>query len=131
MSPIGFDKRLAAQDIAGSVGARADARGRGSRSARPTAPRSCAGSSRSGPRSKAGSFVFRTELEDIHLNIEARLTELIGEPGRRLHTARSRNDQVATDFKLWVRDAVDRADGLLAACSSVLLDLADAARRVR
>ena len=62
---------------------------------------------------EAGSFEFTTELEDIHFNIEQRLTDLIGEPGRRLHTARSRNDQVATDFKLWVRDAMDRADALL------------------
>ena len=61
---------------------------------------------------EAGSFVFKTALEDIHFNIEQRLTDLVGEPGRRLHTARSRNDQVATDFKLWVRDAMDRAEAL-------------------
>ena len=65
---------------------------------------------------------FTTELEDIHLNIEQRLTELIGEPGRRLHTARSRNDQVATDFKLWVRDAMDRGRrAACGSCSAVLL----------
>ena len=56
---------------------------------------------------EAGRFPFDTELEDIHMNIEARLTERIGEAGKRLHTARSRNDQVATDFRLWVRDAID------------------------
>ncbi|MBI3438500.1 MAG: argininosuccinate lyase [Proteobacteria bacterium] len=62
-----------------------------------------------------GSFPFSTELEDIHLNIEARLTERIGEAGKRLHTARSRNDQVATDFKLWtMRASREAADGLRA-----------------
>ena len=58
---------------------------------------------------EAGTFEFKTALEDIHMNIEARLTELIGEPAGRLHTARSRNDQVATDFRLWVRDCDRRA----------------------
>ena len=57
---------------------------------------------------EAGEFPFSTELEDIHMNVEARLTELIGRPAGRLHTARSRNDQVALDVRLWVRDAVDR-----------------------
>jgi argininosuccinate lyase len=56
---------------------------------------------------EAGTLPFSTALEDIHMNIEARLTERIGEAGKRLHTARSRNDQVATDFRLWVRDAID------------------------
>ncbi len=63
----------------------------------------------------AGEFVFSKDLEDIHLNIEARLTELVGEAGKRLHTGRSRNDQVATDFKLWVmRASREAADGLRA-----------------
>jgi argininosuccinate lyase len=53
---------------------------------------------------EAGTFQFRTDLEDIHMNVEARLKEIIGEPAGRLHTARSRNDQVATDFRLWVRE---------------------------
>lgn len=57
-----------------------------------------------------GTFPFRRELEDIHMNVEGRLRELVGEPAGRLHTARSRNDQVATDFKLWVRDALDTLD---------------------
>ncbi len=57
----------------------------------------------------AGTFPFREELEDIHMNVEARLTELIGPAAGRLHTARSRNDQVALDFRLWVRDACDRS----------------------
>jgi argininosuccinate lyase len=59
---------------------------------------------------EAGTFPFAAALEDIHMNIEARLTERIGEAGKRLHTARSRNDQVATDFRLWVRDAIDGLD---------------------
>src|SRR6202140_4380516 len=56
---------------------------------------------------EAGKFNFRRALEDIHMNIESRLAELIGPAAGRLHTARSRNDQVATDFRLWVRDAID------------------------
>jgi len=58
-------------------------------------------------------FVFKRELEDIHMNVEARLAELIGPAAGRLHTARSRNDQVATDFRLYLRDALDDIDGLL------------------
>ena len=73
----------------------------------------------------AGTFVFREDLEDIHLNIEARLTELIGPAAGRLHTARSRNDQVATDFRLWVRGAIDRIDASMAALQAALLDQAE------
>ena len=75
---------------------------------------------------KAGDFVFSETLEDIHMNIESRLAELIGEPARRLHTARSRNDQVATDFKLWVRDLLDSIDNALADMQVALLDKAEA-----
>ena len=70
---------------------------------------------------EAGRFPFDVALEDIHMNIEARLTERIGEAGKRLHTARSRNDQVATDFRLWVRDAID---GLSAQIADVMRALA-------
>ncbi len=63
---------------------------------------------------ESGRFAFKRELEDIHMNVEARLHELIGPAAGRLHTARSRNDQVATDVRLWVRDAIDQIDGLLA-----------------
>ena len=73
---------------------------------------------------EAGRFVFDVALEDIHMNIEARLTDRIGEAGKRLHTARSRNDQVATDFRLWVRDAID---GLSAQVGDVMLALAQRA----
>ncbi|MFL5254562.1 MAG: argininosuccinate lyase [Rhodopila sp.] len=73
---------------------------------------------------QAGTFPFDVALEDIHMNIEARLTERIGDAGRRLHTARSRNDQVATDFRLWVRDAID---GLSAQVTDVMRALAERA----
>ena len=72
-----------------------------------------------------GSFPFRDAYEDIHMNVEARLAELIGEPSGRLHTARSRNDQVATDFRLWVRDACDRTVDQLQGLQRVLLARAD------
>ena len=74
----------------------------------------------------AGEFAFSEEREDIHLNIEARLAELIGPVAGRLHTARSRNDQVATDFRLWVRAAIDRIDEAMAALQKALLDQAEA-----
>src|SRR6185312_16968850 len=73
-----------------------------------------------------GTFVFKRSLEDIHLNIESRLAELIGEAAGRLHTARSRNDQVATDFRLWLRTACERADAGLAALQRALLGQAEA-----
>ena len=74
---------------------------------------------------EAGNFPFRVELEDIHMNVEARLAELIGEPAGRLHTARSRNDQVATDFRLWRKGAVARVDAGLKDLQSALLDQAE------
>ena len=64
---------------------------------------------------EAGKFSFQRALEDIHMNVEARLAELIGPAAGRLHTARSRNDQVATDFRLWMRDEIDALDVALAA----------------
>ncbi len=72
----------------------------------------------------AGDFEFKRSLEDVHLNIESRLAEKIGPVAGRLHTARSRNDQVATDFRLWVRTACGRATAGLRALQQVLLDLA-------
>ena len=75
---------------------------------------------------EAGAFGFAEALEDIHMNIEARLTERIGEAGRRLHTARSRNDQVATDFRLWIRDAIDGLDAQLADTMRALAERAAA-----
>ncbi len=75
---------------------------------------------------EAGEFNFSRSLEDIHMNIEARLAELIGEPAGRLHTARSRNDQVATDFRIWVRDTLDTLDEQLGALLTVLCQRAEA-----
>lgn len=75
---------------------------------------------------EAGTFTFSSALEDIHMNVESRLRDLIGDAAGRLHTARSRNDQVATDFRLWVRDAIDRFDDGLKALQTVLLDKAEA-----
>ena len=120
---IGFDKRLYAQDIAGSA---AHARMLAAAGILTVEERDAilAGLERIVGEIEAGELVFRIELEDIHLNVEQRLTELIGEPGRRLHTARARNDQVATDFKLWVRDAMDRVDQRLLELQRVLLGLA-------
>ncbi|HZR61615.1 MAG TPA: argininosuccinate lyase [Xanthobacteraceae bacterium] len=73
---------------------------------------------------EAGKFAFQRALEDIHMNVESRLAELIGPAAGRLHTARSRNDQVATDFRLWVRDAVDAIEGALAAYQRALAERA-------
>ena len=75
---------------------------------------------------ESGAFVFSEANEDIHLNIEARLAELIGPAAGRLHTARSRNDQVATDFRLWVRGAIDRLDAAMRELQSALIDQAEA-----
>ena len=74
---------------------------------------------------ESGALPFRAELEDIHMNVEARLAELIGEAAGRLHTARSRNDQVATDFRLWVRDALDGMQAALGDLTEALLDRAE------
>jgi len=73
----------------------------------------------------AGRFEFRRALEDVHMNVEARLAELIGDAAGRLHTARSRNDQVATDFRMWVRDAIDGLDSAVAGLQAVLIDRAE------
>jgi len=73
---------------------------------------------------EAGTFSFKRALEDIHMNVESRLSELIGEPAGRLHTARSRNDQVATDFRLWMRDTIDALDMALAAFQRALAEKA-------
>ncbi len=103
---IGFDRKLWRQDIAGS---RAHAAMLGATGILASADVTAIdnGLARIAGEIEAGTFVFSDALEDIHTNIEARLTELAGDAARRLHTARSRNDQVATDFRLFVRDAID------------------------
>ena len=121
---ISFDKRLYAQDIAGSkahcemlvaqgIIDRADGRA------------IVDGLDLVFDEIEAGEFEFKTALEDIHLNIEARLREHIGEAAGRLHTARSRNDQVATDFKLWVRDAIDGLEAGVRDLQAALIDQAE------
>src|SRR6185503_15555839 len=110
---IDFDKRLAGEDLAGS---RAHCRMLSNEGiiSKDDAQAILDGLTRIEKEIADGSFVFKRELEDIHLNIEARLAEIIGPAAGRLHTARSRNDQVVTDFRLWVRAACERADqGLL------------------
>ncbi|HSA80909.1 MAG TPA: argininosuccinate lyase [Geminicoccaceae bacterium] len=121
---IGFDKRLYAHDIAGS---RAHARMLAEVGLLSAAERDAilAGLAQIEREFEQDRFPFSAALEDIHMNVEARLTELIGEPGQKLHTARSRNDQVATDFRLWVRAAIDRSDGLLRELQAALLARAD------
>ncbi len=74
---------------------------------------------------RAGKFEWSIDLEDVHMNIESRLTALVGDAGKRLHTARSRNDQVATDVRLYLRAAIDDISGLIKAAQRALLDLAD------
>ncbi|HEX5373268.1 MAG TPA: argininosuccinate lyase [Aquabacterium sp.] len=74
---------------------------------------------------EAGSFEWKLDLEDVHLNIEARLTQLVGDAGKRLHTGRSRNDQVATDVRLWLRSEIDEIGLLLTALQTALVDVAE------
>ena len=122
---VGFDRRLAQHDIAGSLAhARMLAARRHPRAARPCAPSSAA-SRASGARSRPAASRWSLDAEDVHLNIERRLTALVGDAGKRLHTARSRNDQVATDLRLWLRDEIDAIDALLVALLRALLDQAE------
>jgi len=122
---IGFDQRMAAQDIAGSRAHAAMLAATG------IVSDSDAAAMREGlltilSEIETGNFAFSTALEDIHMNVEARLKEVIGEPAGRLHTGRSRNDQVATDFRLWVRDQADAAILGLQALMRALLAQAEA-----
>jgi argininosuccinate lyase len=122
---IGFDKRMAAQDIAGSRAHAAMLAAQG------IVTPSDAEAMREGlltvlSEIETDTFSFSTTLEDIHMNVEARLKEVIGEPAGRLHTGRSRNDQVATDFRLWVRDQLDAASSGLTALIRALVDQAEA-----
>ncbi|WP_300516866.1 argininosuccinate lyase [Aliiroseovarius sp.] len=122
---IGFDKRMARQDIEGSRAHAAMLAAQG------IITDTDAEAIREGlltvlSEIDSGNFAFSTALEDIHMNVEARLKEVIGEPAGRLHTGRSRNDQVATDFKLWVRDQLDAAISGLEALIRALLSQAEA-----
>ena len=117
---IDFDKRLAGEDLAGS---RAHVRMLAAQGivAKSDAEAILNGLDQIEREIAEGKFLFKRELEDIHLNIEARLAEIIGPAAGRLHTARSRNDQVVTDFRLWVRSACERAErNLLALCNALI-----------
>ena len=122
---IGFDKRLAVQDIAGSK-AHAAMLARQGILSDADAETIRHGLDQVAREIDAGEFPFREEFEDIHMNVEARLRELIGPTAGRLHTARSRNDQVALDLRLWVRDACDRTAAQIKALQNALLDQAEA-----
>ncbi|MBX3480228.1 MAG: argininosuccinate lyase [Caulobacter sp.] len=122
---IGFDRRLAAQDLAGSKAHAAMLAAVGAISSEDEAQIQH-GLAAIEAEMADGTFPFRDEYEDIHMNVEARLSELIGEPSGRLHTARSRNDQVALDFRLWVREACDRTHQQLQALQRALLAKAEA-----
>ncbi len=121
---IGFDRRLAKQDIDGSRAHAAMLAAQG------IITDNDASAIREGlltvlSEIESDTFPWRVELEDIHMNVEARLKEIVGEPAGRLHTGRSRNDQVAVDFRLWVRDQCDAADGALKALIEALIGQAE------
>jgi argininosuccinate lyase len=123
---IGFDKRLAVQDILGSKAhvTMLAAQGIVSNS---DAAEICSGLEQVLAEIEAGNFEFKTDLEDIHMNVESRLSELIGPAAGRLHTARSRNDQVATDFRLWLRDEIDAVVPAIKDLQLALIEQADRA----
>lgn len=121
---IDVDKRLYAQDIAASKAHAAMLAAQGILSAADV-DAITGGLDQILGEIEAGTFTFDPVLEDIHMNVESRLTDLIGPAAGRLHTARSRNDQVATDFRLWVRDAIDRHDEQFQALQQALIDQAE------
>jgi argininosuccinate lyase len=121
---IPVDKRLWRQDIAGSKAHASMLRQQGIIDAA-DADAILEGLSRIEAEYEAGGLVEDLALEDIHMHVESRLAQLVGPAAGRLHTARSRNDQVATDFRLWVRDAVDGIDAGLAAFQAALLARAE------
>ena len=121
---VHFDRRLALHDIAGSL-----AHARMLAACGVISRRNCSeierGLAQIRGEIEAGAFAWSLEAEDVHLNIERRLIALVGEAGKRLHTARSRNDQVATDVRLWLRDEIDAIDGLLHSLQEALLEQAE------
>ena len=122
---IGFDQRLFAQDIRGSLAHAQMLVSQGIIS-QADGKAIAEGLAQIEAEINDGKFKFSRALEDIHMNIEARLSELIGEPAGRLHTARSRNDQVATDFRLYVRDALDHMKAQIHELMAVLVSKAEA-----
>ncbi|MCD7061299.1 argininosuccinate lyase [Pelagibacterium xiamenense] len=122
---IGFDKRLYSQDIAGSI-AHAEMLGAVDILSAEDKDAIISGLETVRDEIAQGKFTFSRALEDIHMNVESRLRDLIGDAAGRLHTARSRNDQVATDFKLYVRDAIDTLIAQIETLQRVLLEKAEA-----
>ena len=120
---IDFDRHLFRQDIAASK-AHADMLAKQGIIAADDAKKIAHGLDTILSEIESGKFSFKRALEDIHMNVESRLAELIGAAAGRLHTARSRNDQVATDFRLWIRDTIDVLDGALAEYQRVLAEKA-------
>ncbi|MBI4757201.1 MAG: argininosuccinate lyase [Betaproteobacteria bacterium] len=122
---VSFDRRLALADIRGSL---AHARMLARQGIISDADRADIERGMTTIRGEVerGEFVWSVDDEDVHLNIEKRLTALVGDAGKRLHTGRSRNDQVATDVRLWLREAIDDILAAVRACQSSLLDLAEA-----
>jgi len=120
---IDFDRHLYRQDIAASKAHAAMLAKQGIITAQ-DAKRIAHGLDTILSEIESGKFAFKRALEDIHMNVESRLAELVGAPAGRLHTARSRNDQVATDFRLWVRDSIDAIDAGLAAYQGALAEKA-------
>ncbi len=119
-----FDKRLWQADVAGSLAHADMLAAQGIIGADDhTAIRS--GLAQVSKEIESGTFEWKLELEDVHLNIEARLTQLVGDAGKRLHTGRSRNDQVATDVRLWLRGEIDLIAGLLTSLQKALVDTAE------
>jgi argininosuccinate lyase len=121
---IDFDKRLYAQDITGSKAHCAMLVAQNILSPEDGAAIS-AGLDQISSEIESGSFVFSAEREDIHMNVEGRLAELIGPVAGCLHTARSRNDQIATDLRLWLRSAIDRIDAAMRELQQALIDRAE------
>jgi len=121
---VSVDQRLAQHDIAGSK-AHASMLARQGVIAAADAAAIIDGLEKIAQEISSGKFEFKIELEDVHMNIESRLAELIGEPARRLHTARSRNDQVATDFRLWVRSALAQLDAEVKELQGALIERAE------
>jgi argininosuccinate lyase len=122
---VTFDQRLWRADIAGSRAHAEMLAAQGVISAADLAA-IASGLTTIAAEIEAGSFEWRVDLEDVHLNIEARLIELAGDAGKRLHTGRSRNDQVATDVRLWLRDEIRNVVVLLGELQRALVELADA-----
>ena len=121
---VGFDRRLARADIAGSLAHAAMLCTQGIITAQDLADIR-RGMAQIGDEIESGRFDWKLEPEDVHLNIEARLTALVGDAGKRLHTGRSRNDQVATDLRLWLRGEIDATAARLRAMRTALVDLAE------